>query len=82
MTKRRQYKSEFWERVALEAVNSQKTVAELVSRFDLYPTMIHQWNKALLDGASDSFKRVRVVAEVDAAEVKESYVKIGELTVE
>lgn len=82
MTKRRQYKPEFKARVALEALKGEQTVAELASRFDVHPTMIHQWKKALLDGASDIFQRGRSEPEVDTAQVKELHAKIGELTVE
>ena len=82
MTKRRQYKPEFKARVALEAVKGEQTVAELASRFDVHPTMIHQWKKTLLDGASDIFQRGSAAPEVDTAQVKELHAKIGELTVE
>ena len=46
--------------------------------------MVHQWKKALLEGATDIFQRGRspVEPEVDAARVKELHAKIGELTVE
>jgi transposase len=59
MTKRKQHKPEFKARVALEALKGEQTVAELASRFEVHPTMIHQWKKALLDGASEVFKRGR-----------------------
>jgi hypothetical protein len=56
----------------------------LASRFGVHPTMIHQWKKALLDGASDIFQRGRALAEPDAdpARIKDLHAKIGELTVE
>ena len=82
MTKRRQYKPDFKARVALEALKGELTVAELASRFVVHPTMIHQWKKALLEGASDIFQRGRAELELDAAQVKELHAKIGELTVE
>ena len=84
MTKRRQYKPDFKARVALEALKGEQTVAELASRFGVHPTMIHQWKKALLDGAADIFQRGRagVEPEADAARLKNLHVKIGELTVE
>lgn len=84
MTTRKQHKPEFKARVALEALKGEQTVAELASRFGIHPTMIHQWKKALLDGASDIFQRgrARTEPEVDAAQIKELHAKIGALTVE
>ena len=84
MTKRKQYKPDFKTRVALEALKGEQTVTELASRFGVHPTMIHQWKKALLDGASEIFQRGRnpVDPEVDPARIKELHAKIGELTVE
>ena len=83
MTKRKQHKPEFKARVALEAMKGEQTVGELASRFGVHPTMIHQWKKALLEGATQIFQRGRLAAEpADAGRLKELHAKIGELTVE
>ena len=84
MTRRKVHKPEFKARVALEALKGEQTVSELASRFGVHPTMIHQWKKALLDGASDIFQRGRspTEPEADPARIKELHAKIGELTVE
>ena len=84
MTKRKQHKPEFKARVALEALKGEQTVAKLASRFEVHPTMTHQWKKALLDGASEIFQRGRNPAEpeADASRIKDLHAKIGELTVE
>ena len=83
MSKRKQHKPDFKARVALEALKCEQTVTELASRFCVHPTMIHQWKRALLDGASDIFERGgrTKTPEVSEETVKELHAKIGELAV-
>ena len=84
MSKRKQYNPSFKAKVALEALKGERTVAELSSRFSVHPTMIHQWKKALLEGASEVFERgcaAKALDPADEAKVKELHAKIGELTV-
>jgi len=83
MSKRKQYKPEFKAKVALEALKGEQTVSELASRFGVHPTMIHQWKKALLEGAPELFERGSSAKEpaIDEAKVKALHAKIGELTV-
>lgn len=57
MSKRRNHNAGFKARVALEAVNSERTVSELCAKYGVHPTMPHQWKKALLEGESDNFER-------------------------
>ena len=82
MSKRKQHAPEFKAKVALKALKGEETVAELASRFGVHPTLIHQWKKAPLDGASGVFERgSRKKAEIDEEQVKELHAKIGELAV-
>lgn len=82
MSKRKQHAPEFKAKVALEALKGEETVSELASRFGVHPTMIHQWKRALLGGASDVFERGgKRKPEIDEDQVKELYAKIGELAV-
>jgi transposase len=73
MSKRKQNHPEFKAKVALEALKGEQTVSELASRFGVHPTMIHQWKRALLEGASGVFERgSRKAPEVDDEQVNES----------
>ncbi|WP_233356017.1 IS3 family transposase [Henriciella aquimarina] len=82
MSKRKQHAPEFKAKVALEALKGEETAAELASRFGVHPTMIHQWKRALLEGASGVFERGgRRKPEIDEEQVKELHAKIGELAV-
>lgn len=82
MSKRKQHSPEFKAKVALEALKGEETVSELASRFGVHPTMIHQWKRALLDGASGVFQHgSRNKPEIDEDQVKELHAKIGELAV-
>jgi transposase len=84
MSKRKQYNPAFKAKVALEALKGERTAAELSSRFSVHPTMIHQWKKALLEGASGVFERGGAAPEptLDKEALKDLHAKIGELTVE
>jgi transposase len=83
MSKRKKHNPEFKAKVALEALKGEQTVAELATRFGVHPTMIHQWKRALLEGAPGVFERGGKSSdpEVDEAIVKELHAKIGELAI-
>lgn len=82
MSKRKHHSPEFEAKAALEALKGEETVSELASRFGVYPTMIHQWKRALLEGASDVFERGgKRKPEIDEDHVKDLHAKIGELAV-
>ena len=84
MSKRKQNNPGYKAKVALEALKGERTVAELSSRFSVHPTLIHQWKKALLEGASGVFERGCAAKDpgLDKAALKDLHAKIGELTVE
>ena len=83
MKKRRNHDAGFKARVALEAVKGERTVSELAAEYGVHPTMIHQWKKALLEGAADIFERGggKKATEVDEDTVRALHAKIGELAV-
>lgn len=82
MSRRKQHAPEFKAKVALEALKGEETAAELASRFGVHPTMIHQWKRALLEGAPGVFERgSRRNPDIGEAQVHELHAKIGELAV-
>ena len=66
MAKRRNHDAAFKARVALESLKGEKTAAELATIYGVHPTMIHQWKKALLDGAHPSAKYIRLQTAIAA----------------
>ena len=57
-------------------------MSELTSRFGVHPTMINQWKRALLDGASGVFERgSRKAPVIDEDQVRDLHAKIGEQAV-
>ena len=83
MSKRKKHNPEFKTRVALEALKGEHTTSVLATRFGVHPTMIHQWKRALLEGASVVIERGGKSSqpEFDEAMLKELHTKIGELAV-
>jgi transposase len=80
--KRTQYPAEFKAKVALAALRNEQTMAELAAHFGVHPTMINQWKKALVDGASEIFGKGHKRHQQAEAEVDELYRQIGRLKVE
>lgn len=52
---RRQHKPEFKAKVALAALCTNKTVAELAEEFELHTNLVRQWRDQLLSNASAAF---------------------------
>ena len=82
MSKRKQHHPEFKAKVALEALKGEERISELATRFGIHPTMIHQWKRALLEGAPGVFERGgKRAPEIDGEQIKDLHAKIGELAI-
>ena len=54
---RKNHSPTFKARVALEAVQGVKTVAEIAEENGLHPTQVNNWKKELMQGAEELFVR-------------------------
>jgi transposase-like protein len=81
--KRRAHSPALKARVALAAIQGDKTVAELSEQFQIHPNQITNWKKQLLNSAQAVFENGSSNSTSDnSATIKELHAKIGKLTVE
>ena len=80
---RRKNSPAFKAKVALEAVKGEETVAQLAERYQVHPSQIQAWKKAITDGAAGVFGNGQdQKARSDAALVARLYQEIGQLKLE
>ncbi len=81
--KRRSHSPALKAKVALAAIQGEKTIAELAEQFQIHPNQITTWKKQLLNSAREVFEKGSGQSTSDnSATVKDLHAKIGKLTVE
>jgi transposase len=80
---RKKHNPSFKAKVALEALKGEETTAEIASRFEVHPSQVRTWKRALAEGAAGIFggdsDREK---ESDQALISQLYQHIGQLKVE
>ena len=49
---RKKHNSSFKAKVAVEALKEEQATAEMASRYEVHPSQVRTWKRALLEGAS------------------------------
>lgn len=80
---RRNLTGAFKAKVALEALQEKKTIAQLAAEYELHANQISAWKKQLLEQSSNIFEQPQVVKDDSEEKLKEELFKqIGQLRVE
>jgi len=80
---RRNLTGAFKAKVALEALQEKKTIAQLAAEYELHPNQISAWKKQMVENSSRIFEQPALEKEDPEEKLKgELYKQIGELRVE
>ena|SRR6516165_9942279 len=80
---RRNHTPVFKAKVALAALQNDRTMAQLAEQFDVHPNQIATRKDQLLEGAADVFERgVSGKSSISEIDIKSLHAKIGELVLE
>ena len=83
MSLRRQHSGSFKGKVALEAIESEQTLSELASQYEVHPNQIKNWKSHLVNHIGELFTDKRMKKDRDKDElIDELYKQIGQLKVE
>ena len=84
MTKRtrRNHSPAFKAKVALAAIKSDKTIAQLSDQHGVHVSQITAWKEQLQASAANAFGPGGAASAAPAVDVKSLHAKIGELTLE
>jgi putative transposase len=80
---RKSYTAEFKAKVAVQAIRSEETLAELSSRYEVHTAQIMRWKKQVLEALPNVFSSKRQRKKNDDKKlIDELYRQIGQLKVE
>jgi len=81
--KAKQYNAEEKAKIALDAISSELTIAQISSKYGVHANQIYKWKKEALEGMVSGFKSKSKEQENSQEElIKRLYEQIGQLTVE
>jgi len=82
VAKRRNFTDQFKTKIALEALQGDKTIQEIAAKHQLHPNQVSTWKCQAVEGMTDVFAKGHKPSGPTEAEVKDLHAKIGRLAVE
>lgn len=79
---KKNYDSKFKSRVALEAIQGMRSIAEIASEHNIHPNLVGQWKRKLLLDSADVFATKAEKQQENKYSEEELMCKIGQLEVE
>ena len=80
---RKKHRPAFKAKVALDALQGEEPIAQMATRFEVHPSQIHAWKRALVAGAPELFAaNQRSQEKAKEAQINQLYQHIGQLKVE
>jgi transposase len=80
---RKKHSPAFKAKVALEALRGEETTAAIAHRFEVHPSQVRTWKRALVEGAAGLFGGdLDREKEADQTLIAQLYQHIGQLKVE
>ncbi|MFA6100897.1 MAG: transposase [Victivallaceae bacterium] len=79
---KKNYDSKFKSRVALEAIQGMRSIAEIASEHNIHPNLVGQWKRKLLLDSADIFATKAERQQENKYSEDELMCKIGQLEVE
>lgn len=78
----RTHPAAFREKVALEAIRGERTLAELAHQFEVHPNEIMEWKAQLLERAADVFGAPGAPVNEPSVDLRTPQAKIGQLALQ
>jgi len=79
---KKSYDSKFKSQVAIEAIQGNRTIAEIAGEYNLHPNLVAQWKKKLLESVPDVFATQKEKKAESKFPEEELLRQIGQLKVE
>jgi len=79
---KKNYDSKFKSRVALEAVQGMRSIAEIASEHNIHPNLVGQWKRKLLEESAEIFATKTEKQQESKYSEDDLMRKIGQLEVE